>query len=397
MSSSPQWRAKLKLESGAHGNMGLFQSLMSVKRRSADDCQAKLAKRMQREIEEDDDVFGDDDDENAQIKKDFVTKQIGEMIECERCAWTLGYCTFYRVVDRKYVLYQFNTLMLTIFHDPTWGQVPHRSGLICTPSLEDSIYPESLERVFHMFQTNEIRSDSSTLASNTLLSVNNCLIPEKMKRVKSTLQHDVEASPMNFYTGYDETHTYQTEMKRFLQQFLELEEQEANDTLQAIFDLYKRHNNGHTFKGHCLQICIPSAAVERFAYPCVSWGKPVILFEEDRGERKRLHAVDMMTSSSSSIDKTQKKQRPIETEKNMMRRPVPLTELLQRSELGELQTRILAHPNLYLIAGAVTNVFHSDPAFDAGAFKRDLFALLETCIRRALDKGKRISLEKFRD
>jgi hypothetical protein len=363
-----------------------FQSLLAVKRSSgktiAEVC-SKLASKMRSQLEECDIIEEEEDDMHHRIE-DFLYQKFREMIACERAAWKVNYFTFYRVVDKKYVLYQFNTLMLSIFHDQTWGTESHRNGLICTPSLDDSMYVNSINDLFVMFKDKQITGDTGIFASNMLISVNNCLTPvESRIQMHSGLTHECEASPMHYFEGYNETHTYEQEMVRFMRLFFELPSEEAIELVKDIFKMYSKAQKGagKRFKGHCLQICIPSTVLSHFAYPCVSWGKPVNLF---LGEKDKLHAFEISETS------------PFEKKEEGLERVVSLAELLRRRELCELQTRIIAHPNLFLTAGAVTNVFHGNPWFDDEAFKVALFNRLKPYINISLIQDKRIQLRKFR-
>lgn len=380
-----------------------FQSLLSTMRckRNASQAHTKLINTIMYGLHEewsgldysDSDEDCESSGEGGAHKKDETSKRhcieakqrcvcmaFCEMIERERHLWRLDYFTFYRVVDKKYVLYQFNTLMLSIFNDTTWGQFPHRSGLICTPSLYDSIYPGSLQEILDMFKDRRLMSDSEELISDVLISVNNCLTPIESVSVElhSRMTHHKEASPVHFFEGYDETSTYIQQMERFMHEFFDLTKQGAEEAVEAMFTLYKNaQSDADNFKGHCLQICVPFDALSNFAYPCVSWGKPVKLFMTDD---KKLHAFEISDKDMETIDNS---------------KPVSLAELLRRTELCELQTRILAHPNLFLTAGAVTNVFHANPKFDRDAFRMDLFRMLEPFIKQALAEGKSIKFSKF--
>jgi hypothetical protein len=383
---------------GLDRETGWFQSLKSVAlaKDSETDARKRLTQWMQDELngsctwDNKTDYSSDDssDDEpcdeyeriEPESKRRFVLKEFSGMIECERHAWQLDYFVFYRVVRNKYALYQFNTLMLTCFNDLTWGREPHRGGLICTPCLDDSLYPDSMEHLMGMFVSREIRSDSDSFTSNAVISVNNCLTPtgKRSVRLHSPLTHTEEASPMDFYTGYDETVVYKDQMQSFIRSFFETTEAEAGATVKAIFRLYRNSQRGAAgFKGHCLQICIPSAELHRFAYPCVSYGGPVDLYQ---GLDERIHAYKFGDPSV--------REREVEG-------PITLAQLLRRREMRELQARIIAHPNLFLSAGAVTNVFHANPKFDEHAFKVKLIELLAPLIRKAIGRGKRIDLSKF--
>ena len=71
------------------------------------------------------------------------------MIECERAAWNLDYFVFYRVISGKYLLYEFNTLMLLLFAEVREEQM---HGLLCVPSLLEAAYPKSIEDMIQRFR-----------------------------------------------------------------------------------------------------------------------------------------------------------------------------------------------------------------------------------------------------
>lgn len=396
---------------GLDGEGGPFQSLLCTARGGVIDARTRkrLARKMGDELTDScdwsDDAHSDEDENtekderseedtgihsgseidaddgmvapNIESKQEHVINTFRDMIVCEREAWGRECFVFYRVVSKKYVLYQFNTLMLRCFNEVS-RQVHYRDRLFCTPSLEDSIYPGSMEELRGKFMSREFVGDSGDVTSDILISVNNCLIPSNRNSIQlhSHLSHEEEAGPMNYYTGYDETTTYERQMQRFMVTFFELSEEDSRSWVKGIFKLYRKAQKGAgKFKGHCLQICIPSAALSKFAYPCVSYGWPVELRKDSDD---RLHVYDIR-----------------DTTLNRQSEGVSLAQLLRRNEMRELQSRIIAHPNLFLAAGAYVNVFHANPHFNPCYFKRDLFTLLQPLIFDAMRKRKRITLRKF--
>jgi hypothetical protein len=220
------------------------------------------------------------------------------------------------------------------------------------PSLDEAVYPVSLEALLRRFDdANGQLSDSSSEMSDTVLSVNNCLLPSNPSRIRlhRPLDHSREASPVHFFEGYDETYTYEDTMARFVSTFFGVGAEAAARVVADCFALYDAAQPLYERKGHCLQLVLPHAAVRAFAYPCVHWGRPVRLFVDADA---RLHAKPWQPSAAGDID---------------------LVQLLrERAELGELQSRIIAHPNLFLEHGAFCNVFHGNPDFDAERFSAQL-------------------------
>lgn len=351
---------------------GMYQSVLSKLRGDGVTvalAHKRLRNKMRNELEE------EWNDKKDSVEHALVSRMFGEMVASERQLWNQDYFVFYRVVGGKYVLYQFHTLMLSLFHP---GGQDH-NGLICTPSLDDSIYPSSLGELLNMFRNKTIKADSQTLTSNVLISVNNSLTPSEIpsRRLHSGLTHEMEASPLNYYEGYDETNTYVEEMERFMREFFGLAPDVSVVAVRAMFELYHlAHQRRDTFTGHCLQICLPYAALQRFAYPCVSWGQPVTLWLD---QDDKLHVFDVHGPASPTDFKRQ----------------LSLAEVLRRPELCELQTRILAHPNLFLTAGAFTRVFHANPGFDEEGFKAKLRVLLGPLIIRGLTIGTKVTFKKF--
>ena len=106
------------------------------------------------------------------------------------------------------------------------------------------------------------------------------------------MDHEVEAEPMDsFLEGYDETQFYTETMREFLETFLGVPEVEAEAVVNAMQAAYVAslppNRDDFVATGHMVQICMPRAALDRFAYPSVSWGFPVRLFKDQEG---RTHA-----------------------------------------------------------------------------------------------------------
>lgn len=116
------------------------------------------------------------------------------------------YFVFYRIVDKKYILYQMNTLLLQQLR--TGREWPlEEDELIITPSLNEKYYPYRLEDCFPLF-ARDLNDESAQLA-NSLLSVNNGLIvQEKEAFAKVHMVHYIEAQPVRFFYGYDQSVSY---------------------------------------------------------------------------------------------------------------------------------------------------------------------------------------------
>ena len=278
--------------------------------------------------------------------REGVWRAVMSMIECERAAWSVDYFVFYRSVSEKYVLYEFNTLMLLLFSE---ARVPTPGSLVCVPSLLEAKYPASIEELIQRFASRGI-NDSDPEISRVLLSVNNCLEPTYHSRAVYHVNHSAEAAPLRFFLdGYNETRAYRDTMSTFLCEFMDVPKAAADSAVEQVMAEYKASlppkstDDGFVAKGHTLQICLPRAALDRFAYPSVAWGHPVSLYSEiqAKNEPMILHVFPVSEQRFYGAKKTPKGMRP-----------VPQAEFLRSPEISELQTRILAHPNLYLHRGA---------------------------------------------
>jgi hypothetical protein len=65
--------------------------------------------------------------------------------------------------------------------------------------------------------------------------------------------------------------------------------------------------------------------------------------------------------------------------------------------MGKIQSRILAHPNLYLEHGAFAEVVSGNRNFDRKEFQDDLREILTPLISEALARGKRLNYSKFKN
>jgi len=72
-----------------------------------------------------------------------------------------------------------------------------------------------------------------------------------------------------------------------------------------------------------------------------------------------------------------------------------LQEVMNSKHMGKVQSRILAHPNLYLEHGAFAEVVSGSRGFDRKRLQDDLRQILAPAISGALARGKRLTYSKF--
>ena len=232
--------------------------------------------------------------------------------------------------------------------------------------------------------------------SDVLLATNNCLAPSNTnkKRVVYHMDHELEAEPMDsFLEGYDETLFYTETMREFLKAFLGVPEAEAEALVDAMQTAYVAslppNRDDFVATGHLVQICVPRAALDRFAYPSVSWGFPVRLFKDQEG---RTHTFPEFPGDP----RYSKKVKGWTASSTSEMTPIQQAHFLRSPEMSGLQTRIIGHPNLYLHQGAVCNVFHANPAFDPRAFRGRMLEILEPLVIQArAQPNKRLQFSKF--
>jgi hypothetical protein len=313
---------------------------------------------------------------------------IQQMLDCERAAFAMDYFVFYRLIGKKYILYEFNTIMLSLLTEKPLAAESVR--LIPVPSLSENDYPESIESAIEMFRGNDGVSDSSPEISSFLLSVNNTLKPTKNTRAKNHTHVTIEAQPLSyFFDGYDETHGYMEKISSFLQAFLGASAQEAEQIIADLVSAYDEAQSPHEHNGgHTLQICVPRAALERFVYPAVAWGHPVSVWH-DAGKRLQVVPVWQHQLCNSDLRKNASGMKGGER----VRVPadwtaIPFEAFLHSPDVGHLQSRIMAHPFLFLEHGAVTNVFHGNVHFNAPHFRVRAVLRLRPLIERALAERK---------
>ena len=143
-------------------------------------------------------------------------------------------------------------------------------------------------------------------------------------------------------------------------------------------------NPSHRDNGHMLQIHVPRSQLTRFVYPCAAYGMPLHLFQTEDGH---VDAYPMYGSHRNCTPPTE----PLPPGVSHM----SLEALLDSPAATCVQSRILGHPNLWLLHGAHTRVFHSNPYFDANKFRERMLSLLAPYIARAKAEGVRIGLGKY--
>ena len=265
-------------------------------------------------------------------------------------------------------------------------------GMVCTPSLLEADYPSSLQDAVEWFRNEDAVEwfrdepsiiDTEPFVARVLISANNCLIPTSHAFVRYQIAHRPEAIPLHFFLrGYRETYSYEEEMRAFLQSFMGISEARASETISALFQAYEAlqvpNANGVVAEGHTLKISVPRAALAHFVYPSVAWGNPVRLYSD---RKAAIHAVPVFPQ----------RRLPPGCE------PMALDAFLRTLALSELQSGILAHPNLFLRHGARTRVFHANPRFDAEGFRAEARRILEPFIAEAQRRGSRIHYTLFNE
>jgi len=285
-----------------------------------------------------DQLYPDMDYESHQMHL-HVLQCIDRMIWFEQRLAGLNYFVFYRVVDSKYILYQFNTLMLEAAGMCTGDR------LIVTPSINDCDYPDSMEQLMGWFKSKQATHDTGERCLTSMVAVNCTLFPNGNDR---SFYRDgyspVEARPVLFFDGYDGTPSqWENAIKEELT--TRLSEPESSGLILQMEALYQEHSNE---LGNCLQICVPSLVLNQFVYPCVYYGTPISI----RGNPHAYNAYNRFPSHPEN--------------------EVPYEEFLMSSQACNTQARIIAHPNLYLKHGAVVNIMHGNPDFDPLGFRDSL-------------------------
>jgi hypothetical protein len=264
--------------------------------------------------------------------------------------------------------------------------------LICTPSLLETSYPNSVEEHLDLLKRKVIQSDMSKGVDQYLLSVNNCLSiseSESGSFYGHCHLHQREASPLGFYHGYMGINTWKYIIQAFIKRFFEESDESARQKVELIFEKYKSQNfdksdmvdHGHLFHdGHLIQICIPKECAERFVHTSFAYGLPASLYEIDSVNSTKI----MAQSSFEEIPPNAKRQ-------------LSFQEIMSSKYMGKVQSRIIAHPNLFLEHGAFTEVFSGSVGFDRKKRQDDICEIMDPLIMKALDQNKRLVYEKYRN
>jgi hypothetical protein len=361
-------------------------------------------KRLASDIEDIDDVF-ERMEECSKFREHYLMC-IGIMIGNEIALAPANYLVFYRIVDENIILCEFNTLMLDIFAANTFDCDRSVDGkplsLICTNCILEDVYPDSVSEHLHLMKTKEVLSDLSKGAREYLLSVNNCLSISNIDTdhfYKGKHLHESEAHPLSFPDGYLGDGIWESFVCKFLVNFFEQSDEVADSIVKQMIRKYNIRNldvddvdhcsynslgddDGDEIKnlGHLIQICIPKECVDKFAYPCFAWGSPASIYTLDKKNPRAL--------SQSMFDD--------EIPSNSLGK-MSFQEIMNSQYMGKVQSRILAHPNLYLEHGAFTQVVSGSREFDRRQFQDDLREILAPLISDALARGKRLNYSKFKN
>jgi hypothetical protein len=138
----------------------------------------------------------------------------------------------------------------------------------------------------------------------------------------------------------------------------------------------KRMGQHERVMGHLLQIAVPRAQAARFVYPSVSWGLPVAIRRVETDGAERLHAYSDVPREDGPGE--------------------GLEVLLDSPQRSQLQSRILAHHNLFHLHGAKAAVFHANKHFDAHTFRAQVANELAPWIRVARLRTRGLRFTKFR-
>ena len=303
----------------------------------------------------------DDLDDLPELMQWYIMHCIDRMIHFERLALGLNYFVFYRVVNEKYILYEFNTLLLEEACDIGFNR------LVCTPSLFDEDYPESMEECMDWFKTGVVKSDMCNECIHSLISVNCTLFPESGGCQFYHEWQSREANPLYFYQGYDTTlGIWEQNVQKALG--MRMSAGEAMKRRAEIRALYLEMVTVDEVQyGHCLQICVPESMLLRFVYPCVTYGKPISIHTCGG----RYMGYDLFPFRPN---------------------PIPFKKALLSPAARFFQSRIIAHPNLFLSGRAVVNVLHGHHAFDEDAFRKKLCSLMAPLLANPV----KFSLSKFK-
>ena len=313
-----------------------------------------------------------------------VYRCVRKMIFYEKQAWSQDYFVFYRTVSEKYILYEFNTMMLDLFNSVSSAATERRPNeIICASSLDESdfVQYENLEAVLHHFEGKPYFSDVSHSAQPILLSVNNSLVINKMNDRFHKYRFNSEANPLYFPLGYEGSFQWTADLIRFMQTFFEIENGEAKEIMEDLVRMYSaQFDPDSTVEGHMIQIFIPSKILHEFVYLAMDYGKPVNVYRSMTRNSTGFHTYHSYPMFGEPIIRP-----PADFE------PVDIANVLRSQWGSHLQSRIIGHPNLFLKRGALANVYHGTPTFDAVRFRNEMMRRLQPYILKAQSKGKRLN------
>lgn len=285
-----------------------------------------------------------------------IVRVVADMILDEITLSACKHRAFYRVISEKWVAYAINTAILHLM-GLTTREGDGSLSLIPTPCIMEEAYPASMEELHEMFKKRTIESDMSPECFDIMISTNCSLLPQGHDSSfhMGNLRHSLEAHPARFYNGYDITSWMPTMMKTFHEVF-GLDAESAQRLLDQICKLYDTHYQPEDT--HVLQISIPDSQLERFAYMCIAYGYAVKVIEGPDGKRIAYHR------NTNNIQTDGK-------------RVLGIHDILTSPEVAKLQTRIIAHPNLFLLHGATVSVHSSRLGSEYQKVQDGIFELLK--------------------
>jgi len=352
----------------------VFQDMIASNA-AADATIKKYLKRLAYNITEDDGLNSLMDE--CPDFRDHYLDCLGIMIGNEMALSQANYLVFYRSVRENIILYELNTLMLSIFSENYHATA---NNLVCTPCLLEECYPDSIDQHLNLMKTKAIMADDDGGVDRYLLSVNNCLSisnSDSGSFYRHCHLHCREASPLSFYKGYMGIFTWQYIIKDFLVKFLEQSEESCDHIVKLMTEKYKSQflDEYGDDGGHLIQICIPREYADAFVYTSFAYGMPASLYVLPKTKVMAQSAFD--EPPPDALGK------------------LSLQEVMNSKHMGKVQSRILAHPNLYLEHGAFAEVVSGSRGFDRKRLQDDLRQILAPAISEALARGKRLTYSKF--
>jgi hypothetical protein len=305
----------------------------------------------------------EDDDDFPEQYGPHIFRCVGNMLLNELTLSQCGHFVFYRVITEKVIPYELHTVLLYLLGF-TVREEGGLLGLVPTACIMEDVYPTDMEDLVKMFNARDVSGDMSEECMQFMISCNCSMLPQGNDSAfhMGKLYHVLEAPPARFYKGYDITE-WTCAVKGTFEKVLCLDPPGAERLLGQIQDLYTAHSKPDDT--HLLQINIPNSQVERFAYMSVAYGYPVTVLEDVKGKRTtyRWNAAALKALPEGT-------------------RVLNIHEILACPELAKLQTRIIAHPNLFLVHGATVTVESSRPGYDRKKFQDGIMKLLEPYVER---------------